>query len=82
MAQDYTGPFLQAVQAAVSSPDPVAATAALTRHPLYKRAHPTDEHFLPIVFSVAATQPSDQLEEVYVAPGEQAGLGWGIWRWH
>ncbi|ORX40605.1 Extradiol ring-cleavage dioxygenase, class III enzyme, subunit B [Kockovaella imperatae] len=56
----YTEPFLAAASAAVHSSDPVGQSIGLTKHPLYRSAHPTDEHFLPLVFAVAAADPGDK----------------------
>ncbi|ODN94750.1 extradiol ring-cleavage dioxygenase [Cryptococcus wingfieldii CBS 7118] len=84
----YTGPFLKDTSKALSSSDYVSATLDLTKHPLYKKAHPTDEHFFPLLVAVGATSSSDQIEEIYkgvVDIGgrtvENDGLGWGMWRW-
>lgn len=55
------------------------AIAKLTKHPLYKQAHPTDEHFLPLPVALAATDKRDKVEPIYV--GNETGLGWGLWRW-
>ncbi|TYJ57908.1 hypothetical protein B9479_001263 [Cryptococcus floricola] len=84
----YTGPFLEDTSKALSSSDCVSATLDLTKHPLYKKAHPTDEHFFPLLVAVGATSSSDHIEEIYkgvVDIGgrtvENDGLGWGMWRW-
>ncbi|WWD19636.1 hypothetical protein CI109_104098 [Kwoniella shandongensis] len=84
----YTKPFLNAVTTAVNSPDPVTETLKLVSHPLYKRAHPTDEHFFPIYVSLGAIAPEDKIEEIYVGivdvqgkTVDNNGLGWGMWRW-
>lgn len=76
----YGKPFLQAVDAAVKSATPVDDTINLFRHPLYRQAHPTPEHLLPIVVAAAAADPaSDNVNEIYVEP--EGALGWGMWSW-
>lgn len=92
----YTEPFLSATQSAVhSSSDALQSTVDLFRHPLFKQAHPTPEHFMPLIVAVAATtattatvdgQPQSEVEDLYVGShgnfgGGKAGLGWGMWRW-
>jgi hypothetical protein len=74
---------MKAVGEALSSPDPITATAALLKHPLYKSAHPTDEHFLGLPVAVAATDKGEKLETIYLGSDKTRGLdlGWGFWRW-
>jgi 4,5-DOPA dioxygenase extradiol len=74
----YTKPFMAAITSALISSKPLDNTLALFKHPLYKSAHPTPEHLLPLAVAVAATDPGDELEEIYTADD---GLGWGMWRW-
>ncbi|RXK40491.1 hypothetical protein M231_02143 [Tremella mesenterica] len=74
----YTRPFLDAITHALTSPKPLETTLTLFRHPLYKSAHPTPEHLLPLAVAVAAAG-HDQVEEMFVSDD---GLGWGMWRWH
>jgi 4,5-DOPA dioxygenase extradiol len=89
----YTKPYLSAVQSALHSSKPLESTLELFRHPLYKRAHPTPEHLLPLVVAVAAAQEGGEgtkvsdAEDLYVGMDgnlgreRDAGLGWGMWRW-
>ncbi|ODN73280.1 hypothetical protein L202_07831 [Cryptococcus amylolentus CBS 6039] len=84
----YTTLFLNDAAKALSSSDRLSATLDLTKHPLYKKAHPTDEHFFPLLVAVGATSASDQIEEIYKGvvdingrTVENDGLGWGMWRW-
>ena len=75
----YTQPFIEACHSALTSNDPVTAAVALFRHPLYKRAHPSPEHLLPLVVAVAAANDGDEFEELY---SDYDGLGWAMYRWH
>jgi 4,5-DOPA dioxygenase extradiol len=34
-------------------------------HPLFRRAHPSSEHFLPILFAVGSALPGDEFSEVF-----------------
>ncbi|WVQ74263.1 hypothetical protein IAR50_003860 [Cryptococcus sp. DSM 104548] len=84
----YTTPFLTDTATALASSDRISSTLDLTKHPLYKKAHPTNEHFYPLLVAVGATSPGDKIEEIYkgvVDMGgrtvENDGLGWGMWRW-
>lgn len=80
----YTQPFLQASQEAIHSSAPLDSTISLFKHPLYKKAHPTPEHLLPLAVAVAAAEGS-RPEDIYVGidnmAGPRGGLGWGMWRW-
>lgn len=82
----YTKPYLEAVQEAVHSPPShvVESTLNLFRHPMFKKAHPTPEHLLPLAVAVAAAGES-QVEDIFVGiddlAGPRGGLGWGMWRW-
>ncbi len=57
--------------------------------PNYKTAHPTDEHFLPLVVAAAAAAPADTqqegTEEVQKVETllnfDEGALGWYIARW-
>ena len=73
-------PFQTAVREALSSAAPLEATAALFRHPLFRQAHPTPEHFLPLVLAVAATDGAD-VKTAVMDEVDTIGLGWGMWRW-
>ncbi|TXT12916.1 hypothetical protein VHUM_01317 [Vanrija humicola] len=76
----YGAPFLEAVDAAVKSKTPVDDTINLFRHPLYRQAHPSPEHLLPIVVAAAAADPAtDDVNEIFVQP--EGALGWGMWSW-
>jgi len=86
----YTQPYMNAIQDALHSSKPLEATLTLFRHPLYKQAHPTPEHLLPLVVAVAAAQDGHEAsdaEDIFVgidttlARGSDASLGWGMWRW-
>lgn len=80
----YTKPYLEAVQEAVHSSTLVESTLNLFKHPLYKNAHPTPEHLLPLAVAAAAAEGGD-LEDIFVGiddmAGPRGGLGWGMWRW-
>lgn len=65
---------------ALISPTPLKSTLELFNHKLFKKAHPTPEHFLPILVPVAAADEGDKVEEIYVGL-DKMGLGWGMWRW-
>ena len=77
---DYAAPFQSAVRQALSSATPLQSIIALFHHPLYKRAHPTPEHLLPLVLAVAATEEDDVKETVFDGV-DDIGLGWGMWVW-
>jgi len=82
----YTTPYLEAIQSALHSSS-LQATIDLFRHPLFKRAHPTPEHLLPLVVAAAAAE-GDQVEDMFVgidsglSRDRDAGLGWGMWKWN
>lgn len=80
----YTTPYLNAVKEALHSSDALESTIALFQHPLYKRAHPTPEHLLPLAVAAAAAEGSG-IEDIFVGVddlgGPRGGLGWGMWRW-
>ncbi|KAK4684479.1 4,5-DOPA dioxygenase extradiol, partial [Tremellales sp. Uapishka_1] len=73
----YSTPFLKDVSSALSSASPLQSTINLFRHPMYKSAHPTPEHLLPLVAAVAATREGEAATPIYVE--EDGGLGWGMW---
>ncbi len=75
----YAAPFMNALHTALTSSKPLETTLTLFRHPLYKHAHPSPEHLLPLIVSVGATSDSDAVEELYVGSGDK--LGWGMYRW-
>ena len=74
----YLEPFLTATASAVTSPNPVEDTSNLLKHPLFRKSHPTPEHFLPLLVSVAAASENDKLEEVLMT---NEGGGWATWKW-
>lgn len=80
----YTKPFLDAALEAVHSPNLLESTLTLFRHPLFKNAHPTPEHLLPLAVAAAAAE-GGQPEDIFVGidnlAGPRGGLGWGMWRW-
>ena len=82
----YTTPYLEAIQSALHSSS-LQATIDLFRHPLYKHAHPTPEHLLPLVVAAAAAE-GGQVEDMFVgvdsglSRDRDAGLGWGMWKWN
>ena len=78
----YNEPFLGAAKAAVSGTKPLEQTLDLFKHPMFKSAHPTPEHFLGLPVAVAAADERDTVEEVYVGIDNTIKLGWGFWRWH
>ena len=75
----YAEPFMSAIHTALTSSKPLETTMTLFRHPFYKQAHPSPEHLLPLVVSVAATDDGDTFEDMY--SGMDDGLGWGMFRW-
>ncbi|WWC64557.1 uncharacterized protein I303_107168 [Kwoniella dejecticola CBS 10117] len=90
----YTKPFLTLLNTALSSDDAIASTVDLLKSPLYKHAHPTDEHFFPIFAALGALSSDttkvkkDKKEDIFVGvvdgngqPAQDEGLGWGMWRW-
>jgi 4,5-DOPA dioxygenase extradiol len=83
----YAGAFIDLTGAALRASDPIGQIGGLMKDPSYKRAHPSDEHFLPIVVAVAAAETSaktrgkhskDEVDDVYIS---HDGLGWGMWKW-
>nr|ODN90983.1 extradiol ring-cleavage dioxygenase [Cryptococcus depauperatus CBS 7855] len=84
----YNEPFMKAISSALSSSDPIASTLNLMQQPMYKNAHPTDEHFYPLLVAIGATWPDDKCEviyqgmvDIYGKDVEEGGLGWGMWQW-
>ena len=74
----YLEEFLAATKTAVTSPNSLEQTTGLLKHPLFKKSHPTPEHFLPLIVSVAAAGENDKLEEVLMT--KERG-GWATWKW-
>ena len=84
----YTTPYMEAIQSALhSSSSSLQSTIDLFEHPLYKKAHPTPEHLLPLVVAAAAAE-GEKVEDIFVgvhgglSKEKDAGLGWGMWKWH
>lgn len=76
---EYGRPFLDAIQGALKSSDPVQGTVGLFRHPLYRAAHPSPEHLLPLAVAAAATDKQDRIRDIFVK--DNGALGWGMWMW-
>jgi len=84
----YTTPYMEAIQSALhSSSSSLQSAIDLFKHPLYKKAHPTPEHLLPLVVAAAAAE-GEKVEDIFVgvhgglSKEKDAGLGWGMWKWH
>ncbi|WRT70203.1 uncharacterized protein IL334_007198 [Kwoniella shivajii] len=86
----YTRPFLNELTNAITSSDPKSSTVRLLESPLYKSAHPTDEHFFPLFVALGALNQEDvkNKEDLFVGVVdingdrvEDEGLGWAMWRW-
>lgn len=76
----YGKVFMDAVSDAVRSKDVLNDTINLFRHPVYRSAHPTPEHLLPLVVAAAAVDPAeDKVNTLFVEPN--GALGWGMWLW-
>jgi 4,5-DOPA dioxygenase extradiol len=43
----------------------VEALMNFEEHPLFRRAHPSSEHFLPVLFAVGSALPGDEFSEVF-----------------
>lgn len=76
----YSTPFLHAARDAVHSSKPAEAVATLFRHPLYKSAHPSPEHLLPLAVAAGAVKSGDKVEDILMEV-DKGGMGWGMWRW-
>lgn len=76
---EYGKHFLEAVQGALKSDDPVNGTINLFRHPLYRNAHPSPEHLLPLAVATGAIDKGDKIKDIFVA--DNGPLGWGMWMW-
>ncbi|WVR00174.1 hypothetical protein IAU59_007316 [Kwoniella sp. CBS 9459] len=84
----YTKPFMHSLESALSAPasaspgvsgsGAVESTVDLLRSPLYKQAHPTDEHFFPILVALGAVHhPIDDANANANANGNSEGQGKG-----
>ncbi|KAL9931352.1 hypothetical protein V8E36_009749 [Tilletia maclaganii] len=54
-------------------------TLDLLKHPAYKLAHPSDDHFLPIAVAVGASYADEPVEEA--TPIVEGGMAWNMYRW-
>jgi 4,5-DOPA dioxygenase extradiol len=64
---------------AAKSPNATESAVALVKHPLFRKAHPTPEHYLPFVVAAAAAGHGAKCQEIFTMP--DGALGWGSWRW-
>lgn len=76
---EYGKHFLDAIQGALKSSDPLEGTVNLFRHPLYRAAHPSPEHLLPLAVAAGAVDSGDKIKDIFVK--ENGPLGWGMWMW-
>lgn len=77
----YAKPFNQQLKSALTkspSNDRIESLQKLMQGPLFKQAHPTPEHFLPIVAGVGSSLDED-IQEIYSE--ETGSLGWSIYRY-
>lgn len=77
----YAKPFNQQLKAALmksNSDDRIESLQKLMQGPLFRQAHPTPEHFLPLVAGVGSSFHED-IHEIY--SGETGSLGWSIYRY-
>ncbi|WVW86193.1 hypothetical protein I302_108234 [Kwoniella bestiolae CBS 10118] len=86
----YTKPFLNLLNSSLSSTDPISSTIDILKTPLYKKAHPTDEHFFPLFVALGALREGEsKRKETLISgvwdaqgmPAEDEGLGWSMYRW-
>lgn len=76
---EYGKHFLDAIEGALKSADPLEGTVNLFRHPLYRAAHPSPEHLLPLAVTAGAIDEGDQIRDIFVK--DNGALGWGMWMW-
>ncbi|WVR07665.1 hypothetical protein IAU60_004707 [Kwoniella sp. DSM 27419] len=64
----YTRPFMDLLDTSMTSPDPIAATLSVLKTPIYKQAHPTDEHFFPFLVALGAIHSPSSKETAAADP--------------
>ncbi len=79
---EYAQEFADWVRDAVERGDSAALVDYRNQAPHARRAHPTEEHFLPLLVALGASLPTDRPQWI---PGEMthrvlsmAGCGWGL----
>ncbi|WWC91720.1 uncharacterized protein L201_006667 [Kwoniella dendrophila CBS 6074] len=87
----YTKPFLKAVSDSLESSDPKSSILDAIKSPIYKQAHPTNEHFYPLLVALGALSKEDERNKQDLFVGivdmqgndvdSNLGLGWGMWKW-
>ena len=81
-AAPYVTAFTEWVRDAVARRDLEALADYRKRAPHAERAHPTDEHFLPLLVALGASRPEERLEmltdEVNFGMLSMESYGWGL----